>query len=947
MEKSIQRSALFRIKKRALLLVAALFVLAATVIAGWVAQKSIGGSLSQSFANPAADVRPKMRWWLPTAPMTDDEIRKEVHTMADAGIGGIEVVAFPVAGADHATYGWGSDEWNKRMRTALKAAQEKGIKVDFTVGPQYPAAVPSISKDSPAAAQELLYGQAVVPGGSVYSDVVPAFIEVPLDGPFGAPPRQPGTASIRAVTAARIADGSSPSAKPVMLDQNTAVDITSTVRNGRITWKAPNGGDWIIFSFWQRSTGQAVGGTSPASYVVDHFGAKGTEALTNHWNSKLLTPAVRDLLRSAGGDIYEDSLQLQSALHWTHELKDYFKSTRGYDITPYLPVLYIDGLHAFTGSGVSPDSPPDFDFANHAGTRIRNDYYQVLTDLYQRNHLDGLNKWADKHGLKLRAQVAYGAAIDMSSAATHVDIPETEQFYFGDTVDGYRAMAGGVHMGGKQVFSTEVAPVITGILQDSYGTSWKDMLRITNQNYAGGVNQAVLHGFPYASAPGASWPGWYPFDTPFLPGFGEAWGPRQPTWHHMPDITGYLARNQLILRTGKPQVDIAIYRQSYWDRAGKIFNDNTLGQTGYSYDFVGPALFNLPSAKVRDGRLSPDGPAYRALVLNQQEALPLETAKKLLKYADQGLPIIIIGELPKRTPFFAQAASQDTALRQVLNQLVAKKSVKRIASEAELRAALAQVNVRAAARYSTPAPLLNIHRADTNTDYYYLFNDSDATVSQNITFEGKGKPYMLDAWTGKNMAITKYVQKKDGIEVRVSLQPRETAIIALTKLAGFGSNQPVVVTRPAQTLSSWRLSVEDWQPGATATETAKTIHELELTELVPWPQIPALKDISGVGRYTTAITWDTRRADGAYLNLGAFFDTARVSVNGHSLPPVNLTNPVVDLGGYLKQGENTITVEVATTLRNRLRTYRPGHTGTAPQPNGLSGPVQLVPYVRQ
>jgi len=57
-----------------------------------------------------------------------------------------------------------------------------------------------------------------------------------------------------------------------------------------------------------------------------------------------------------------------------------------------------------------------------------------------------------------------------------------------------------------------------------------------------GVNQMVFHGFSYATAPNVRWPGFAAFSPFSGVGYGEAWGPRQPTWKHVGDISGYFAR---------------------------------------------------------------------------------------------------------------------------------------------------------------------------------------------------------------------------------------------------------------------------------------------------------------------------------------------------------------------------------------------------------------------
>ena len=69
-----------------------------------------------------------------------------------------------------------------------------------------------------------------------------------------------------------------------------------------------------------------------------------------------------------------------------------------------------------------------------------------------------------------------------------------------------------------------------------------------------------------------------------------------------------------------------------------------------SYDFVGPAELNHPDSVVQSGRLNPKGPAYRALILNDQISLSLDTARQILDYARAGLPVVVVGAPPSRTP---------------------------------------------------------------------------------------------------------------------------------------------------------------------------------------------------------------------------------------------------------------------------------------------------------
>ena len=70
-------------------------------------------------------------------------------------------------------------------------------------------------------------------------------------------------------------------------------------------------------------------------------------------------------------------------------------------------------------------------------------------------------------------------------------------------------------------------------------------------------------------------------------------------------------------------------------------------------------------------------------------------------------------------------------------------------------------------------------------------------------------------------------------------------------------------------------------------------------------------------------------------------------VNETDVGPVNQLREQVDVGSYLTPGSNRIEVEVATTMVNRLRVFRPDEYGNQDkQDYGLLGPVFLRPYVQ-
>jgi hypothetical protein len=954
------------------------------------------------FTDPVRQVRPKFRWWWPDGLVEPAELRREIDQIADAGFGGVEIAAVhhsvdDTSVLDTAHHGWGSPSWIAGLEAALDQADRRGLTVDLTIGPAWPAAVPTITPDGPGALQELAYGVVALTAGTTYDGPVPA----PLSPPAGTVTRQ----TLVAVQAFRL-DPANTSGKVTGLAADSVTDLTAqaagTGPGARITWTAPPagaaGGDWHLLAYWSRGVGQtpeAGPHTVPTAYVVDHFSPAGTRAVTDFWESDLLTTPVRRLIRRSGGALFEDSIELESkSLLWTPALLEEFSRRRGYSLLPYLPAVAMGGGNQAYA----------FDAKLTRG--IRHDFWQTLSDLYNEHHATAVKKWAHGVGLKLRAQ-PYGLQTDATYTAAILDIPEGESLGF-HNLDDYRSLTGGRNLAGSTILSCEAGAYTGG----AYSTTWQKFLRTMGGAYAAGVNQTVIHGFSYADLPGVQWPGYAAF-TPYhgAVGYAESWGPRHPTWRHITDMSDYLARVHQVLQTGRPRIDVAVFRQSgYADTGiGASWFTATGIPLGWNHEFISEPLLSLPSAKVTGGKLAARGPAYQAIFVEGDRfygsdcTLSVATARTFLCHTRAGLPIVFLGDWSAPTVPGVDPGGQDAELQEVMAELLAQPAVRQVAAAADVGAALADLGLRPYVSYATGSTLLNAHRYADGVDYFYFCNGKHAetvkppvaAIDHDVTLpraHPADVPYLLDLWSGGIARIGAYTESADGtaVTLRVTLQPGETMVVALgapglfgdrtagaehavatdadtalfdsgrlvvragsdgtytTSLSGGRQVRSTISGVPqSMTLSQWDLDVEDWQPGATATQTSVVTHHLTLDALAPWPSVPELADVSGIGTYRATVRLDDAWTGGygALLSLGTVYDTCRVTVNGRLLDPVDHINPVVDLGGHLRRGANTIEVEVATTLGNRLRVSDPAVYGPAArQPYGLVGPVHLLPY---
>lgn len=944
--------------------------------------------LAQQFANPGLATAAGFRWWWPHGRVDPVEIAREVDQVADAGFGVLEVADVTHSlrarniEIDLETHGWGTPAWVAGVTAALRQAKKRGVRVDITVGPSWPAAVPTITPDDDAACTELAHGSAKVAGGSTYDGAVPE-PHVPASSHVS---RRELVAVQAFLTEGTDDDG------VTKLKAGSVLDLSADVTNGHLTWEAPAEGEWVLLSYWRRGSAQepeAGPHTKPRSWVVDHFSAAGARAVTDLWEERILNPELRSLLADAGGYLFEDSLEIETdATIWTPRMLEEFRARAGYDLLPYLPIV------------VEVDEDYVYTFDETTSSRLRDDFNQVISDLYRDNHLLPMQGFARSLGMGLRVQ-PYGLETDATEHSALLDVPETESLGF-NNLDDYRVMAGGRDLGGRTVLSCEAACYFGA----AYQTTWDRALQTINSIFAAGVNQAVLHGFAYAEAPGVSWPGFAAF-SPYYDGaigYGEAWGPRTPQWRHMPDVAGYLNRTQLVLQTGTPRYDIVFLLQKGWGSTGIgpfwVTREGT--HLGWSHSFVTGALLDLPGVEVKDGRLAPDGPAYKAMVIGpdkfrgREHTIELGAARRVLEFARAGLPVVLFGDWTQAMPVGLAQPGETDEVRALMTEIAGLPTTRTVLVESEIGAALADLGVKPDVSHES-STVMHVRRTIGDIDLYYLANAKHAEnrrlrrVTQDVwltSSQPSSVPLLLDAWSGEVVPLGLWERDGDRIRVQVDLHPGQSTLVALVPSQGphalgatattgdavrvaarslvvrastagqvtttlaDGSLARSTVNRVHQPmdLTSWQLEVEDWQPGPGPTETVRTARSVRLDALVPWSEIAGLEDVSGVGRYRTEVTlghdWDT--GDGALLELGEVNDTFRVTVNGHGVRTCDVLDTTVDLGPHLRRGRNVIEVEVATTLINRLRTVTPDVYAVADrQQYGLVGPVRLVPYVEQ
>ena len=759
-----------------------------------------------AFRHPDIRFWPELRWWLAEGLHTDETLRDEIATAHRLGFGGMEFLAMDEESIDHSRYGWGSEEWWHDSQLVVEETTKRSMSVSFTSGTNWSNAnLPTITPDDPAAAQELdVVVEKLVGGASRTGAVTP--VDLDAAGAASLLPIHRGTVTrqeLVAVIAVRVSGDPVPPPRkdrevftlfdtmvqPVALDASSTIVLTDKVHEGTLDWSAPDEGEWLLFTYWSHGTGQLATPSATENVTVNYLDRAGVDAVIDYWRTVVLTPELREqIAKNPRAQMYMDSLELSlfgaAGLFWSQSFLDEFRSRRGYDIIPWLPFLNRSVL-LMTVTTVYHYEP---DAAHRDSVeRVRFDYVRTLTDLYIENMLRPFAEFLHSEGIGLRSEISYGLPFELTRPGPEVDGIETESLEFGAQIDAYRLLAGPAHLFDK-TYSSE-----TGATTRNYIMDHRVYDQMIATQFAAGVVRTVLHG--WSSRTGAegvtAWPG----HEGMLPLFSERFDPRQPGSEFYPLWTKAIARQQLLLRRGKPRIDVAILRTDHFvdnllngavmdadgrripdeeyfgtmlmrDRQNLWWRDLGMQDAGWSYEFFDPTLLLHEDVHYGAGVLQPAGPGYQAVIVYQSTLDP-DAALQLLDYARQGLRVLIVNGVNEnvflmrelsRTHQRAAAATpgldgRDAELAATMAALRAEPTVAEIDDVTQTVSALRALGVQGRAEFLTNnESVLGVLRDDETLSHLYLYHflyETGEPTTVEVSLEKTGTVYQADAWTGE------------------------------------------------------------------------------------------------------------------------------------------------------------------------------------------------------
>ena len=978
----------------------------ATCISTTIPVSAQQSNFATTFANPLEENSMlKVRYWIPSgypasSPELLQEIDREMKELSDAGYSTVEVanVYEHLTDSEYETleqgdgtesYLFGSSYWKETLRQVLKSAKKYGMTVDVTMGPHWPAASDEVGLESDAVMKEAVYSVTELKAGQEYTDLQRDYVEITQSN---------ASVNLLGVYAAKFESTKECSKTSGYGDNITtttwtqyAVDDSTLTRlepdeNGKYHFTAPDD-QYVVMEVYEHSTGATIKystynnpDTGYTGYCLDMYNTAGVEEFIRYFEEHVMDDEITQLLKEVGGNFFEDNFSYSAKNIWTSSLVDTFNQNCGYDMMDVLP--YTLGIpsngHSSerNSTGIDLESTAPFVIANDAEykyNRIRADMIDSWASCYLNQHIATIKEWAEQtFGMGFRTQT-YGGSIDTGLCAANVTVPEGETIGFSDQFDGFSMLAAGRDMGGTTSMLTSEFGASFSV-GGAYGYAWDDMMKAAYKDYSAGVNSLVFHGYSYMYSPESQWPGFNAFGN----SCSGTWSSRDPQWTQIDELSGNLRRTQYALQQGVQKTDVAVYESLGNAQGGGPFYDgSSITAQGYSYQLFTPGLLTMDSAKVTNGVLNENGPAYKAMVIDNETAISVDAMKKLVEFADNGLALVFANQLPCISTSYTEDNTEITAL---MDTLLEKENVIHVDSTEKVGNALAQLGVVPSAdKAEQDTSILPIHRSMEDGEIYFFYNTSEEEQSVTVTMQGDGAPFVLDTWTGEILPLANYTTDGSTVTTTITLAGNDAILFGIGSAFGTGYDVHAVDSNTAVTyqdgvlvahieqngsysvqtndgklyseectdvpastpIHEWDLQVESWTSGDPndAAVTAKDIIYHDQTEAVAWSEIPEVgKDVSGIGTYTTTFTMKNVERYGATLSFEAIGETFQVYLNGEKLPAANQVTKEIDLGGYLKEGENTLTVVVASSLQNAVG------TNGDPKEYGIIGTTTISPY---
>jgi hypothetical protein len=871
----------------------------------------VGGYSQISWPVITQTAKPWTRWWWEGSAVDKKNLSVVMQEYKAAGLGGLEITPiYGVKGYEDRFIPFLSADWMNMLQYTLAEAKKLNLGIDLANATGWPFGGPWVSaEDASRNAQVKTYS---LDGGRQLNEPI-RFTQQPfyrsesrmqvdmktLKFPVTSNPNL----QLFAFDQVRYETELKPGVVIAYGNNGETIDLTNRVdAAGKLNWTAPSG-NWKIYALFTGWHGKMVERAAPGGegMVIDHFNKTALDHYLQRFDKAF---AGKDLsgIRSFFNDSYEvDDARGQS--NWTPALMQEFKLRRGYDLSPYLPLLF------------GRDS-------SDKGRRVLSDYRQTISDLVLHYFTIPWQQWAAGKKKMVRNQ-SHGSPANIFDLYSVIDIPETE----GTDILRFKFATSAANITGKKLASAESATW----LNEHFQSSWGDVKQAVDKYFAGGVNHVFWHGTNY-SPKEDPWPGWLFYAAVHFT-------PANPLWKDFSTLNNYVARCQSFLQQGKPDNDVLLYfpfndRNAEMGRdllhhfdgmagfEGTAFKNNAedLLKKGYAFDIISDKQVQALQAK--DGYLYSAGGRYRTIIVSRVQYMPIETLRKLKLVAEQGVPVVFYDELPRSVPGLSGLDKKEKELRSIYASLRFENRTSSIRRASlgkaaffvgnDLDALLNEVHIKR--ETFTDKGLLFTRRKNASGHYYFISNPGKTAIDEWVPVSVMDAGIVMFDPMNQNAgkAATRVINGK--AEVYLQLQPGGSCILQTSASAVKGNPFPYYSdeTNPQVLSGEWKLRFIEGGPVLPAST--------DLQKPLVWTELAgeAVKNFSGTAEYSIVFPKPSGPASSYRLDLGTVYESAEIIFNGKRL--ITLLGPsyqvVIPVSRFLYSNE--LKILVTNGMANRI-----------------------------
>lgn len=907
-------------------------------------------SVKEAFLDPPVEARPKVYWWCLNGNVDTLTAKQEIKAMNELGISGFDFFEIGVQGQDTTQIPSGPPFMDEKslqlIKFAVGEAAKYGMSVGLNLSSSWNAGGSWIKPEH--AGKSLYFSENQIEGNATELNVKLTFPEIsfPKSSLIGGTGKslisfredgKPEYYEEIAVLAipAKTAD--------MKMDTTKIVDVTSffNPETEVLTWKAP-AGNWRVCRYVCSNSGQQIVLPSPLSkgLTIDHFDAQAVEFHLNYIIDKLKS-VLGDFRKTSLKSFYLASYEARGFV-WTPSLPGEFKNLNGYEISKFLPVFF---------------NPEMFD--KETVEKVDRDFKKTLSELMINNLYKKSREICHRHGLKINSEAGgpgyplYNGPAEPLKAQGTIDVPRGEfwinhsRFYKdgNDSIDILRVVkeaAAASHIYQKGVVEMEA---FTSFMHWQEGPV--DMKPFGDRAFCEGMDRVVFHGFSH-NISGSGFPG-------YVYGAGTHFNTKRVWWTKAKPFVDYLSRISAVFQKTDFKADVV------WYYGDKVPNSATPKNThfsvgpGYDYEVINTEIL-LDISTVRDGRIVlPNGAEFSLLVLENENNVNAAVLQKLDQLVAQGA--VIIGQKPAKVDNIT-AGGENKKLIDGLWFDASGVDRPRINPKGRINAGITPLemlqimDVKPDIDYQDKEQGLVdfIHFTRNDVDVYFISNTRNEWVSRNINFRQQGKsPEMWDPVSGKILPLPIFDRTGHYTGIPVTLPPYGSSLIVFQKsalspafstISGSHANPAIEYTPEGVVFlqeGEYKLSGKNESMtvknniGSYTVDTAWDVSftdgwgapaEVSFPQLISWTdsEIEGIKYYSGTATYKNKFQFDDLSGTNqkVYLNLGEISKVGDVWLNGEHVG-ISWTEPHrFDITDIIRQGENSIVVEIANTWSNRL-----------------------------